>query len=92
MAAAFKEEDRTHYPLVSPLEDFHPHLAHRKPRWPTSAYKLYGFTNKGPLRPDYTHGRHRSQRGDDDLIILNLYRYVTIELNAYHEFNHFNMF
>lgn len=73
MAAAFSPENRIHKPLTSPLEDLHPHLSHLKTRWPVAAHKLAEFTTKSPKRADYSHGRHLSERGDDDLIILNVY-------------------
>lgn len=76
MAAAFRPQDRIHYPLRAPLEEINPTLSHLKARWPISSHKLLSFTTQNPQKPDYSYGRHKPSRGDEDLVVLNLYRWV----------------
>jgi hypothetical protein len=53
-----------------------------KPRWPTPAVKLSNYVHAAQ-KQDYQDDKYRPQRGDDDLIILNIYWYTSLESVIY---------
>jgi hypothetical protein len=89
MAAAFHADQRIHHPLNAPLDDIFPDLAKLKPRWPTPAAKLSNYVH-AVQKYDYQRDKHIAKRGDDDLIILNIYwfKYLQLVINS-HSANRF---
>jgi hypothetical protein len=89
MAAAFHAAQRIHHPLNAPLDDIFPEMAKLKPRWPTPAVKLSNYVY-APQKQEYLEDKYIPQRGDDDLIILNIYWYTFLEPVIYsHTANRF---